>query len=101
MQPAPIADELPAELARLRAANERLAAENDRLRTLARTTADSAVLQAERAASLLGWAARNQSILTALHRSTFWHVTAPLRVLARMLAGAPEHGGRRGLSLRP
>ena len=90
----------PGVLARLRQENECLLAENERLASLARTSAESARLQAERAASLLGWAARNEATLTGLYRSTFWQVSAPLRVMARMIGGAPAHGLRPGVSLR-
>ncbi len=56
-------------------------------------------MQAQRAAALLGWAARNEATLAKLYDSTFWHLTAPLRVALRVIGGAPGRS-RRGL-LRP
>jgi glycosyltransferase involved in cell wall biosynthesis len=84
----------------LRRENGRLAAENRRLAELARRNGESAQLQAERAGALLAWAARNEATLLRLYRSTFWQVTAPLRVLARIVGGVPEQGVPPGVSWR-
>jgi glycosyltransferase involved in cell wall biosynthesis len=77
---------------RLIAENARLRAEAEALRARLRMAEESAALQGARAASLLGWAARNETILRALFGSTFWHVTAPLRLAARIIGGSAAHG---------
>lgn len=98
--PGVASDDPRAELDRLRHANDQLIADNARLAGLAHANAESARLQADRAAALLGWAARSEATLARLHDSTFWHLTAPLRVAARMIGGAPGQHGRRGFLRR-
>ena len=86
-----------AELAALRMANGTLRAENERLASLADANAQSARLQADRAANLLAWAARNEATLAGLHNSTFWHLTAPVRAGLRMIGGTPGRERRNPL----
>ncbi|MBN9559934.1 MAG: glycosyltransferase [Alphaproteobacteria bacterium] len=93
-----------AEAARLSAEVDYLRAEIARMADRARASDASARLQAARLSSILDWAARNETALRELYDSTFWRVTAPLRLAARLIGGAPPSGaaagrGRRVLSL--
>ena len=78
-----------AELIRLAAANRLLRDELARLTDETRIGLESASLQAARNERLLEWAARNEAVLQGLYASTFWQITAPLRLLARLIGGAP------------
>ena len=79
------AQSVAAENAGLREAAERLEAERARLAGLVRSHTDSARLHAARAAVLGAEVRRRDVRIRGLERSTSWRLTAPLRIVLRLL----------------